>query len=67
MASKLLKIMRAGVDQLRRGRRETTMLLPGDKAPDFDLPAHDGSRVALSDLAGKLVLVWFYPIADTPG
>jgi hypothetical protein len=67
MANKFLKILRAGVDQLRPGAREMTMLQPRDKAPDFDLPAHDGSRVALADLAGKLVVVWFYPIADTPG
>jgi len=43
-------------------------LLPvGSKAPDFDMQAHDGSRVRLSDLAGKYVLLWFYPAADTPG
>jgi peroxiredoxin Q/BCP len=43
------------------------MLNEGDLAPDFDLPAHDGSRVKLSDLAGKNVLFWWYPAADTPG
>jgi peroxiredoxin Q/BCP len=43
------------------------MLAPGALAPDFDIPAHDGSRVRLSDLAGKYVLLWFYPEADTPG
>jgi thioredoxin-dependent peroxiredoxin len=43
------------------------MLAPGDVAPDFDVLAHDGSRVRLSDLAGKNVLLWFYPAADTPG
>lgn len=43
-------------------------LLPaGSKAPEFDLHAHDGSRVRLSDFAGKYVLLWFYPAADTPG
>jgi peroxiredoxin Q/BCP len=43
-------------------------LLPaGSQAPAFDLPAHDGSRVRLADLAGKYVLLWFYPAADTPG
>jgi peroxiredoxin Q/BCP len=43
-------------------------LLPvGSQAPDFDVQAHDGSRVRLSDLAGKYVLLWFYPVADTPG
>ena len=43
------------------------MLSEGELAPDFDVPAHDGSRVKLSDLAGKYVLLWFYPMADTPG
>jgi len=43
------------------------MLSEGDLAPDFDLPAHDGSHVKLSELAGKYVLFWWYPAADTPG
>jgi peroxiredoxin Q/BCP len=43
------------------------MLAEGSLAPDFDRPAHDGSRVRLSDHAGKYVLLWFYPEADTPG
>jgi peroxiredoxin Q/BCP len=43
------------------------MLLPGALAPDFDVEAHDGSRVRLSDYAGRYVLLWFYPEADTPG
>ncbi|MCA9668678.1 MAG: redoxin domain-containing protein [Myxococcales bacterium] len=44
-----------------------SMLEKGAKAPDFTLPAHDGSTVALADLAGKHVVIWFYPVADTPG
>lgn len=43
------------------------MLNVGDKAPDFALAANDGSIVRLSDFAGKRVLLWFYPKADTPG
>ncbi|HEX8804826.1 MAG TPA: thioredoxin-dependent thiol peroxidase [Acidimicrobiales bacterium] len=43
------------------------MLTPGDKAPDFSLVDQDGSTVALSDFAGRKVLVYFYPKADTPG
>lgn len=43
-------------------------LLPvGSLAPDFDISAHDGARVRLSELAGSYVLLWFYPEADTPG
>lgn len=43
------------------------MLQPGDVAPDFTLTAHDGSKVTLSDLRGKKVILYFYPKADTPG
>ena len=40
---------------------------PGAKAPDFSLPADSGSRVRLSDLRGKPVVLYFYPRDDTPG
>lgn len=47
--------------------RSMSMPTEGELAPDFEVTAHDGSRVKLSDLAGKYVLLWFYPAADTPG
>lgn len=43
------------------------MLEVGQKAPEFSAPAHTGEMVTLSGLAGKIVLLWFYPKADTPG
>jgi peroxiredoxin Q/BCP len=43
------------------------MLEIGSPAPEFRLPAHDGSTVSLADLRGQRVLLWFYPKADTPG
>ena len=43
------------------------MLSEGDLAPDFTCLAHTGETVKLSDLRGKRVLLWFYPMADTPG
>ena len=43
------------------------MLAAGELAPDFSVTAHDGSTVRLSDYAGSYVLLWFYPVADTPG
>ena len=39
----------------------------GKKAPDFTLPADDGTKVKLSELRGKPVVLYFYPRDDTPG
>ena len=39
----------------------------GKAAPLFTLPDGDGNRVALKDLKGKDVIVYFYPRDDTPG
>ncbi len=39
----------------------------GDKAPGFELKNQDGETVKLSDHAGKTVVLYFYPRADTPG
>jgi peroxiredoxin Q/BCP len=43
------------------------MIEPGDKAPDFALPDQDGREVKLGDFAGEMVVLYFYPKADTPG
>ena len=43
------------------------MLKPGTKAPAFSLPSDDGSTVALKDLKGKKVVLYFYPKDDTSG
>jgi thioredoxin-dependent peroxiredoxin len=43
------------------------MLQVGDTAPDFAVPDHTGKTVKLSELRGKNVVLWFYPVADTPG
>lgn len=42
-------------------------LAPGDPAPPFSLLDQHGTTVALEDFAGRRVLVYFYPEADTPG
>ena len=39
----------------------------GDKAPEFELVNQDGEPVKLSDFAGRTVVLYFYPKADTPG
>jgi peroxiredoxin len=43
------------------------MIKAGDVAPDFILPAHDGCTLALANLRGHKVLLWFFPEAGTPG
>jgi len=40
---------------------------PGSKAPAFRLPTDTGEVVALKDLLGKRVVLYFYPKDDTPG
>src|SRR3954447_3543724 len=42
-------------------------LAPGDPAPSIALPDQNGEVVDLAGLAGRKVLVYFYPKADTPG
>ncbi|MGH9246526.1 MAG: peroxiredoxin [Acidimicrobiales bacterium] len=42
-------------------------LKPGDDAPSFTLPDHDGTPVTLADYRGRRVVVHFYPKDDTRG
>ena len=42
-------------------------LEPGEPAPDFTLTTDTGDEVALADLRGRKVIVYFYPAAMTPG
>ncbi len=39
----------------------------GTQAPAFTLPDQDGKPVSLSDFHGQMVVLYFYPKADTPG
>jgi peroxiredoxin Q/BCP len=43
------------------------MIETGEKAPNFTLPDQDGRDVSLGDFAGRTVVLYFYPKADTPG
>ena len=43
------------------------MTSEGERAPDFSLRADDGTTVTLDSLAGKNVVLFFYPKDDTPG
>jgi peroxiredoxin Q/BCP len=42
-------------------------LAEGTKAPAFQLPRDGGATVSLSDFAGRKLVLFFYPRADTPG
>ena len=44
-----------------------TALVEGAKAPPFSLPRDGGGSVSLADHAGKKLVLFFYPRADTPG
>ena len=39
----------------------------GDAAPDFSGVTTDGSTVRLKDFRGKKLVLYFYPMDDTPG
>lgn len=39
----------------------------GALAPAFELPRDGGGRVSLADYAGRKLVLFFYPRADTPG
>lgn len=43
------------------------MVKEGDKAPAFNLESTSGEKIALKDLAGKTVVLYFYPKDNTPG
>jgi len=44
-----------------------TPLAEGAMAPPFSLPRDGGGSVSLADYAGKKLVLFFYPRADTPG
>ncbi|AWB84570.1 thioredoxin-dependent thiol peroxidase [Corynebacterium liangguodongii] len=46
---------------------ENIRLEKGEAAPAFSLTNDQGREVALADYAGRRVLVYFYPRANTPG
>jgi thioredoxin-dependent peroxiredoxin len=42
-------------------------LTVGAKAPAFTLPRDGGGTISLADFAGRKLVLYFYPKADTPG
>ncbi|WP_449462676.1 peroxiredoxin [Tardisphaera miroshnichenkoae] len=43
------------------------MIEAGSKAPDFSSVDSDGKPISLSQFSGKVVVLYFYPRANTPG
>lgn len=42
-------------------------IVPGARAPSFELPNDEGGTVSLADFKGRNLVIYFYPKADTPG
>lgn len=42
-------------------------MMEGQAAPTFNLASTGGGEVALKDLQGQPVVLFFYPKDDTPG
>ena len=51
----------------RAARSGTESPVIGAKAPDFTLPVAGGGEIALRDFAGRVLVLYFYPRADTSG
>lgn len=47
--------------------RPAAILNEGDRAPAFTLVRDGGQSVSLGDYAGRKLVIFFYPRADTPG
>lgn len=54
-------------DGAKIARGDDGLLLPGSPAPDFTLSDQRGSAVRLADLRGAPIVLYFYPMDDTPG
>jgi peroxiredoxin Q/BCP len=46
---------------------DASMIDPGQPAPDFTLPRDGGGELSLASLAGRKVVLYFYPKDDTSG
>ncbi|WP_076860080.1 peroxiredoxin [Bradyrhizobium mercantei] len=66
-ASKPLKREAAATVTKSVTKSSAVTLAEGAAAPAFDLPRDGGGSVSLADFAGKKLVLFFYPRADTPG
>jgi peroxiredoxin Q/BCP len=58
---------KAASKPLKSASATASGLAEGAKAPAFRLPRDGGDTVSLADFAGKKLVLFFYPRADTPG
>jgi peroxiredoxin Q/BCP len=66
-ASKRLKSSQSTAIPAKAASAGKGALSEGQKAPAFSLPRDGGGVAKLSDYAGKKLVLFFYPRADTPG
>jgi thioredoxin-dependent peroxiredoxin len=51
----------------KTARNKLKQLVPGAKAPAFTLPGDGGSTITLADFAGRKLVLYFFPRANTSG
>lgn len=61
------KIVDAIFNPIFSGNEALMNININDKAPDFTLQDENGKEISLKGLRGKVVVLYFYPRADTPG
>ena len=66
-ASKQLNSSKSAAAPAKAKSAATGGLAEGQKAPAFRLPRDGGDVVSLADFAGRKLVLFFYPRADTPG
>ena len=49
------------------GGKNRLVLAVGDSAPEFSVVDQEGEPFSDADLRGKWTVLWWYPIADSPG
>jgi len=61
------KLARTKASSPAKGKSSAELPVAGSKAPAFSLPRDGGGTVALADFAGKKLVLYFYPRANTSG
>jgi thioredoxin-dependent peroxiredoxin len=51
----------------RASSTQSALLIEGQAAPTFNLPCAGGQHLTLQDFAGRNLVLFFYPRANTPG